>query len=119
MFFGISLKESEWIFLCCIGYINYILLYPYKIRYIAGSSKCSTKPISKLLTPMCCVHRVSLCHFVFVCWHTYFDRDEDYNTLLTVVSQILTFSTKYVCLFCSHIYVNITKLYETVIQVRG
>ena len=37
---------------------------------------------------------------------------------MTAVPLFLTFFTYYVCLFCSHIVVNIMEFYANVIQVR-
>ena len=47
--FGISSKDDE-LDLPSLYWIPKQHKCPYKHRYIAGSSKCSTKPLSKLLT---------------------------------------------------------------------
>ena len=47
--FGIATEESE-LDLPSLYWIPKLHKCPYKQRYIAGSAKCSTKPLSKLLT---------------------------------------------------------------------
>ena len=47
--FGISLPEEE-IGLPKLYWIPKFHKIPYKQRYIAGSAKCSTKPLSQILT---------------------------------------------------------------------
>ena len=47
--FGISTKDEE-LDLPSLYWIPKLLKCPFKQRYIAGSAKCSTKPLSKLLT---------------------------------------------------------------------
>ena len=46
---GISTKDEE-LDLPSLYWIPKLRKCPYKQRYIAGSFKCSTKPLSKLLT---------------------------------------------------------------------
>ena len=43
-----KLKKTKTEFLRCIGYLNSIK--PYKARFIANSSSCTTTELSKLLT---------------------------------------------------------------------
>ena len=43
--FGFSSQRKILTFPNCTGFLN-----PYKQRYIAGSAKCSTKPLSQILT---------------------------------------------------------------------
>ena len=47
--FGISTKDDE-LDLPSLYWIPKLHKCPFKQRYIAGSAKCSTKPLSKLLT---------------------------------------------------------------------
>ena len=47
--FGISTKDEE-LDLPSLYWIPNLHKCPFKQRYIAGSAKCSTKPVSKLLT---------------------------------------------------------------------
>ena len=56
--FGISLPEED-IDLPKLYWIPKLHKNPYKQRYIAGSAKCSTKPLSLIIT-------LSMCHFVLV-----------------------------------------------------
>ena len=44
-----QVKKIKTKFLRCTGYLNSIK-YPYKARFIANSSSCSTTELSKLLT---------------------------------------------------------------------
>jgi hypothetical protein len=48
--FGISTKDEELIYLHSTGFLNYLYKCHYKRSYIAGFAKCSTEPLSKLLT---------------------------------------------------------------------
>ena len=41
---------KNWIYRHSTGFLNYTNLCPYNQPYIDGSAKCSTNPLSKLLT---------------------------------------------------------------------
>jgi len=49
MSIGISTKDEE-LDIPSLYWIPKLHKFPHKQRYIAGSAKCSTKPLSKLLT---------------------------------------------------------------------
>ena len=57
--FGISIKDEE-LDLPSIYWILKLHKCPFKQRYIAGSAKCSTKPLSKLLTCILSVVKTGL-----------------------------------------------------------
>ena len=57
--FGISNKDEE-LGLPSLYWIPKLHKYPSKQRYIAGSAKCSTKPLSKLLTCILSVVKTGL-----------------------------------------------------------
>ena len=55
---GSKLKKIKTKFLRCTGYLNSIK--PYKARFIANSSSCTTTELSKLLTS--CLTAVKTCY---------------------------------------------------------
>ena len=109
--FGISTKDKE-LDLPPLYWIPKLHKCPFKQRYIAGSAKCSTKPLSKLLTYILSAVKIGLQSF---CATSHSRRDVNQMWILKNSKDLLEYIQSRPISFCNSIKTfDFSTLYTTI-----